>query len=389
MPSSLTLAELTLLGLLVEEPRHGYELEEVIVERGMRDWTEIGFSSIYYLLGKLRDHELIAERGEQRGGATARKVYAATPAGQAECARAAEAALAEVRPTYPALLVGLANQPAVPTDRLAAALTQRAEALTERISSIRAAADAQSNAPRFVRAIFDHALGQLTAEQNWLATYRTELTGNSLHMMTYDVKRELKHLYAPRNTTWAVLDVPEQQFLAIDGTGNPNTAAEYATAVEALYTVAYTLKFATKKQAGRDFFVAPLEGLWWADDPAAFTARAKNTWHWTMLISQPDWITEPMIDAAKQTALKKKKLPAIENVRHVSLHEGQCAQALHVGPYDDEGPLLAELHGAYLAANKLDYAGLHHEVYLGDPRRADPAKLKTVLRQPVRPADKN
>ncbi len=172
---SLTPAELTLLGLLVEEPRHGYELEEVITGRGMRDWTEIGFSSIYYLLGKLRDRELIAEKGGRRGGAKARKVYAATPAGQAECARAAEAALAEVRPTYSALLVGLANQPAVPTARLSAALARRADALTERISSVRAAADAQSDAPGFVRAIFDHALGQLAAEQNWLAAYRIEL----------------------------------------------------------------------------------------------------------------------------------------------------------------------------------------------------------------------
>lgn len=186
---------------------------------------------------------------EQRDGATARKVYAATPAGQTECVRAAEAAL-----------------------------TRRAAALTERISSIRAAADAQSNAPRFVRAIFDHALGQLAAEQNWLATYTTELMGDSPRMMTYDVKRELRDLYAPRNTTWALIDLPEQQFLAIDGTGNPNIAAEYAAAVEALYAVAYTLKFATKKQAGRDFVVAPLEGLWWADDPAAFTAGAKDTW---------------------------------------------------------------------------------------------------------------
>jgi len=164
-------------------------------------------------------------------------------------------------------------------------------------------------------------------------------------MKSYDVKRELKHLYAPRNATWALLDVPEQQFLAIDGSGNPNTTAEYAAAVEALYTVAYTLKFSTRKQGGRDLVVAPLEGLWWADDPAAFTTRAKDSWHWTMLISQPDWITEAMIDAATHTALAKKKLPAIGKVRHITLHEGQCAQALHIGSYDDEGPLLEELHG--------------------------------------------
>lgn len=386
MPHSLTLNELTLLGLLVEEPRHGYELEEVIARRGMRDWTEIGFSSIYYLLGKLRDRGLIAENGSSGPGAKARKVYAATSAGQAECARAAEAALAEVRPAYPALLVGLAFQPAVPTERLAAALEQRAESLAARVSSVSAAADAQRGAPRFVRAIFDHVLGQLAAEQTWLAAYRTELPGESQRMATYDVKRELKHLYAPRNTTWALLDVPEQQFLAIDGSGNPNTAAEYAAAVEALYAVAYTLKFANKKHAGRDFVVAPLEGLWWADEPGAFTTGAKDTWHWTMLISQPSWITEPAIEAAKHTALTKKKLPAIGNVRPLALHEGRCAQAMHVGSYDDEGPLLAELHGPYFAAHGLDFAGLHHEVYLGDPRRTEPAKLKTILRQPVQSA---
>lgn len=156
-------------------------------------------------------------------------------------------------------------------------------------------------------------------------------------MKNYDVKRELKLLYAPRNTTWALLDVPEQQFLAIDGIGNPNNAAEYAAAVEALYTVAYILKFSTRKQGGRDFVVSPLEGLWWADDPAAFTARAKDTWHWTMLISQPDWITPPMIDAAKHMALEKKQLPAIGTVHHMALHEGRCAQALHIGSYDNEG----------------------------------------------------
>ncbi len=204
-------------------------------------------------------------------------------------------------------------------------------------------------------------------------------------MASYDVKRELKALYAPRNPAWALLDVPEQQFLAIDGSGNPNTAAEYATAVEALYTVAYTLKFESKNNAGRDFVVAPLEGLWWADEPEAFTVRAKDAWHWTMLISQPDWITEPMIEAATEAALTKKKLPAIKEIRRLVLQEGQCAQALHVGSYDDEGPLLAELHGPYFAANGLDFAGLHHEIYLSDPRRTDPARLKTVLRQPVRP----
>lgn len=203
-------------------------------------------------------------------------------------------------------------------------------------------------------------------------------------MPPYDVKREHKPLYAPRNTGWELVDVPQQQFLALDGEGNPNTADAYALAVQALYAVAYTLKFASRKQLERDFVVAPLEGLWWAQDMAAFTLRSKDSWHWTLLISQPEWITAPMIENAKQTVVARKKLAAAPCVRHLVLSEGRCAQALHVGSYDDEGPLLAELHGSYLAGHGLKPAGQHHEVYLSDPRRTEPAKLRTVLRQPVR-----
>lgn len=205
-------------------------------------------------------------------------------------------------------------------------------------------------------------------------------------MTAYDVKRALPALYAPRNATWALIEVPEQQFLAIDGRGNPNISLEYSAAVEALYAVAYTLKFANRKQAGQDFVVAPLEGLWWSDDYRAFTVGAKDSWRWTMLISQPEKITAAMIEGGKEAALSKKRLPAISDVRRRTMQEGLCAQALHTGSYDDEGPLLAELHGPYLADHELALAGLHHEIYLNDPRRTDPARLRTILRQPVRPA---
>ncbi|TCO55236.1 GyrI-like domain-containing protein [Actinocrispum wychmicini] len=204
-------------------------------------------------------------------------------------------------------------------------------------------------------------------------------------MTAYDVKRELKDLYAPKNTSWALIDVPEQQFLAIDGKGNPNTADEYARAVEALYAVAYTIKFAGKR-AGNDLVVAPLEGLWWSDDMDSFTVGAKDSWQWTMLISQPSWVTAEDVKQAQDAALAKKKLPAIANIRHLNLHEGTCAQVMHFGSYDDEAPTLAALHNEYVAANGLRMTGLHHEIYLGDPRRTEPAKLRTVLRQPVRPA---
>ncbi|MEV0661256.1 PadR family transcriptional regulator [Actinomadura luteofluorescens] len=173
MAVDLTPAELTLLGLLVEKPRHGYELDEVIDARGMREWTEIGFSSIYYLLTRLRDRGLITEIDAPRGGrGKARRVYGPTPEGYRACARAAEAAVAELRPVFPPLLVGLANQPVIAPDRLRAALDRRAAALAEKIAEVRAARDAQPDVPGFVRATFDYALGQLAAEQQWLADYR-------------------------------------------------------------------------------------------------------------------------------------------------------------------------------------------------------------------------
>ncbi|MEU4443743.1 GyrI-like domain-containing protein [Actinosynnema sp. NPDC050801] len=201
----------------------------------------------------------------------------------------------------------------------------------------------------------------------------------------YDVKRELKQLYAPKNTDWALVDVPEQQFIAVDGHGDPNTSTAYAQAVEALYSLAYAIKFASKR-AGRDLVVAPLEGLWWADRPEVFTARAKDSWHWRMLISQPDWITDEAIADARQLVAAKKDLPALADVRREVLHEGSSAQVLHIGPYDDEGPVLARLHDEWLRANGLRMTGLHHEVYVGDPRKTEPSKLRTVLRQPVGPA---
>lgn len=168
----LTPAELTLLGLLVEKPRHGYELEEVITERGMREWTEIGFSSIYYLLTKLKDRALIEEAGEPVRG-KARKVFAPTPTGRRVCAEAAEQVIAEPRPVFPPILVGLANQPVIPPERLRAALARRADTLAARVAEVRAAVP--GDAPPFVRAIFDHSLAQLEAEQAWLAAYREEL----------------------------------------------------------------------------------------------------------------------------------------------------------------------------------------------------------------------
>lgn len=180
--------------------------------------------------------------------------------------------------------------------------------------------------------------------------------------------------------------MPPLQYLMIDGHGDPNTSAEYTDAVEALYPLAYKLKFASK-ELGRDFTVMPLEGLWWADDPAAFTsARDKSQWSWTLMIMQPDWITAELFDAAFATVAAKDAPRSLGAVRLESLVEGRCVQTLHLGPFDEEGPTLANLHDEFIPAHGLRMSGRHHEIYLSDVRRVAPSKLRTILRQPVEPA---
>ncbi len=203
-------------------------------------------------------------------------------------------------------------------------------------------------------------------------------------MDKYDVKRDLKHLYAPSAKDFAVVDVPQLTYLAVDGHGDPNTSREYADAVEALYSVSYAVKFASKRMLDRDFVVGCLEGLWWADDMSTFVTRDKSAWNWTMLIVQPAWVTPEMVDAAVEKAAAKQ-LPALSKLRTLTFTEGKSVQIMHIGPYDDEGPTLDRLHHEYLPQHGLTFNGHHHEIYLGDPRRSAPEKLKTVLRQPVRP----
>jgi hypothetical protein len=202
----------------------------------------------------------------------------------------------------------------------------------------------------------------------------------------YDVKRAYRELYAPSAREFTLVDVPPMRYLAVDGHGDPNTAAAYAEAVEALFSVAYAVKFRSRKELGRDFVVAPLEGLWRADDPAAFVARDKSAWDWTLLIAQPDWIDEALVAEAVAAARAKGDRPALALVHLRELHEGPSAQILHIGSYDDETPTLARLHDEWMPQHGLTFAGDHHEIYLSDARRTAPEKLRTVLRQPVRSA---
>ena len=199
-----------------------------------------------------------------------------------------------------------------------------------------------------------------------------------------DFKKELKHLYRPSAKDFVVVDVPEMQFLMIDGHGDPNTAQEYKDAVEALYGVAYKLKFMSKQDPGTNYVVPPLEGLWWAEDMETFsTQRDKSAWDWTMMIMQPEWITQEMFEEALKQVQKKKDLAALLKLGLETYHEGLSAQIMHIGSYDDEGPVLHSMHHHFIPENGFQMAGKHHEIYLSDARRVAPEKLKTVLRQPV------
>ncbi len=202
-------------------------------------------------------------------------------------------------------------------------------------------------------------------------------------MEKVDFKKTLKHLYAPKRK-FEIVDVPEMQFLMVDGHGDPNTAQEYAEAVEALYAVAYKMKFMSKKMLEKDYTVPPLEGLWWAADMDTFVSRDKSAWDWTMMIMTPDWITDEIFAEAVAVVRKAKNPAALDKVRLERYHEGLSVQIMHVGSYDDEAPVLAKLHNEFIPENEYTMTGKHHEIYLSDPRRVAPEKLKTVLRQPVK-----
>lgn len=197
-----------------------------------------------------------------------------------------------------------------------------------------------------------------------------------------DFKKTLKHLYAPSPKEFAIVDVPEMQFLLVEGEGAPESDA-YVKAVAWLYGVAYPIKFASKTQLDQDYTVMPLEALWWADDYSAFTEGDRDSWKWTAMIMQPDWITDEMFAAAVEKASAKLGEPP-GSFRLERFTEGLSVQIMHIGPYADEAPTIARLHQEFIPANGLVETGHHHEIYLSDPRRAAPEKLKTVLRQPVR-----
>ena len=385
MDMPLTNTEFAILGLLIEEPSHGYDLERKIEERGMRDWTEIGFSSIYFVLGKLEKKGCVTAEASARSGvrasAKSRKTFRATPEGIRIHKDQTFSSLAVPHPQYPSVLLGLANWPSLTDGEAQKALTMRLAALAKNLEQARNRQRDLAPLPDFVDAMFNYSIGQMEAEMSWVETM---IEKERKTMSKVDFKKTLKPLYVPSAKEIVVVDVPGMNFLMVDGAGAPGSDnPDYERALSWLYGTSYGLKFLSKGTLDRDYVVPPLEGLWWAEDMSAFTADRKDEWLWTMMIMQPDWITDEMVEDCMTKAEKKLgERPA--SLRFEPFEEGLSAQILHVGAYSDEGPTIARMHNEFIPENGLVENGHHHEIYLNDPRKTAPEKLKTVLRQPVR-----
>ena len=201
-------------------------------------------------------------------------------------------------------------------------------------------------------------------------------------MAKRDFKKELKHLYQPSAKEFSVVEVPPMNFLMIDGHGDPNNNPDFQGGMDALYGMVYTIKFALKPQ-GIEFVVPPSEALWWMDDMSEFSMETKDRWDWTMMIMQPDEVTDEIVEEARLELARKKDPPALSKLRYEKFDEGLSVQIMYFGAYADEGPTITRMHD-FIRDNGYQTNGKHHEIYLGDPRRTAPEKLKTVIRQPIK-----
>ncbi|MBA3868827.1 MAG: GyrI-like domain-containing protein [Anaerolineae bacterium] len=204
-------------------------------------------------------------------------------------------------------------------------------------------------------------------------------------MNKLDLKKTLKDLYNPSVKAVSEVVVPPMNFIMVDGTGDPNNGAEFQPRAEALYALSYTLKFASKQHLNQDYGVMPLEGLWWVDGlkPVDPTSSDRSAWQWTLMVMQPQQITREFFEAAVDNVRRKKNPELLPNCRFECYDEGLAAQIMHIGPYSAEKPTIDRVH-AYIVEHNRQLSGKHHEIYIGDPRKSVPEKLKTVIRQPFK-----
>ncbi len=201
-----------------------------------------------------------------------------------------------------------------------------------------------------------------------------------------DLWSQHKEIFTPSARQPELVEVPPLAYLQVDGTGDPNTAPAFREAIAALYSLAYTLKLSLKKQKGLDFRVMPMSGLFHADDPRVFLEGRKREWRWTLMIPIPSQVSSEELEEARAAAMEKKRpSPALPLARLETVREGLCAQILHKGPYAEEKPTIERLH-AFIQEKGLVFSGPHHEIYISDPNRTAPERMKTIVRQPVRRA---
>ncbi len=201
-------------------------------------------------------------------------------------------------------------------------------------------------------------------------------------MKKVDLKKDFKNLYNPSSTEIGIVKIPKMNFLMIDGTGDPNTSKEYMDSIETLYSVSYSMKFIVKKKKAIDYVVMPLEGLWWMEDMSKFSIENKDKWKWTSMIMQPDFVNKEFFEEAIEQVKIKKKLLMLPKVRFENFDEGVSVQIMYIGPYSAEAPTIERLH-KFIKDKGYKLRGKHHEIYLGDPRKTAPEKIRTVIRQPV------
>jgi len=195
-----------------------------------------------------------------------------------------------------------------------------------------------------------------------------------------DLAKKYPHYYRAK-TTPEIVNIEEAKYVTIVGKGAPDSPI-FQKKIKAIYSVAYSIKSICKKQ-GKDFVVPKLEGIWWVESDKPYFEVPRKEWHWKLLIMVPDYVSQQIFIKAKEEAMKKKKLEEIEQVKLEKTREGLCVQALHIGPYDTEYKTIQKME-QYIKENNLIKNGPHHEIYLSDPRKTPPHKLKTILRQPVK-----
>lgn len=200
-----------------------------------------------------------------------------------------------------------------------------------------------------------------------------------------DLRKVLKPFFSASAKQFEEVELPAASYLMVDGEGSPGDSPAYQAAVQVLYTAAYPLKFFSKNALGRDYVVPPLEGLWWSEKRDAFAAGRRDEWQWTMMIMVPEWISQEQFREILHKIGSKKPDIDFSGLRMDVLAQGRCLQKLHLGSFADEAPVLRQLHEELMPSLGFAFNGPHHEIYLSDPRKAAPEKLRTILRQPVRP----